>query len=365
VRVIITGGGTGGHLYPALAIARALVKLNPSVQPYFVGAERGIERQILPTTEFQHTLLDLHPLYRPRPWNNWRTVAGMTSAWRRIGALVRENRPSIVIGTGGYAAGAMLGYAAAHGIPFVLQEQNSFPGKTVVFFSRFAREIYLGFPEAEHVLPARARPRCVDTGNPIAPPPSTRPSRQVARAKWGFPADGGRVILVFGGSQGSQALNAVVDDWVAAGLPNEAYLIWATGTAHFDRHRAKEGDRVRVQPYLSPIADAYAATDLAITRAGAMTIAELAAWRIPAILVPLPTAAADHQTANARALAASGAARWIPQRELTSTTLDGVIRELMLDPSAVDVLANGIGQRARADAADVIAQRILNIADLK
>jgi UDP-N-acetylglucosamine--N-acetylmuramyl-(pentapeptide) pyrophosphoryl-undecaprenol N-acetylglucosamine transferase len=367
VRIFFTGGGTGGHLYPALNIARAVVAIDPTVRPFFIGAKRGIERDVLPGTEFPFELLDLHPLYRSRPWENYRTLASFGGAWRRIGALAKGDRPAAVMATGGYAAGATLAYAAAHGIPIAIQEQNSFPGLTVRFFSRFARELYLGFPEGAEFLPPRARPHAIDTGNPIAPPPAlaARPPRGAARERWGFPASGGPVVLVFGGSQGSAALNAVVDAWAkdgGAGLPAGAMLLWATGRSHYDRHKGREAPRVRVVPYLSPIADAYAAADLAFTRAGAMTTAELVAWGIPSILVPLPTAAADHQTTNARTLAAAGAARMILQRDLTAATLDAAVRDLVASPDALQMLAAGATRRARPDAAEDIARRLLTLA---
>jgi UDP-N-acetylglucosamine--N-acetylmuramyl-(pentapeptide) pyrophosphoryl-undecaprenol N-acetylglucosamine transferase len=139
-------------------------------------------------------------------------------------------------------------------------------------------------------------------------------------------------------------------------------VIWATGKQHSERHRARESERVRVRAYLAPIADAYAASDLALTRAGAMTTAELSAWGIPPVLVPLPTAAADHQTANARALAAAGAARWIPQSELTVERLDAEIRGLVADPARLERLAAGARGRARPEAAELIARRILALA---
>jgi UDP-N-acetylglucosamine--N-acetylmuramyl-(pentapeptide) pyrophosphoryl-undecaprenol N-acetylglucosamine transferase len=363
VRIFVTGGGTGGHLYPALAIARALVKLEPRLDPFFIGARRGIERDVLPTTEFRHELLDLHPLYRSQPWQNWRTVRGLASAWGRIAALAREEVPRFVIGTGGYAAGATMMFAARRSIPLFIQEQNSFPGRTVRAFSRFAREVYLGFPEGGDLLPAGARSRAVYTGNPIAPPPSPLPDKRSARARWEF-YDGGIVVLVFGGSQGSAALNAVMDAWIDRGLPDGVQMIWATGKGHYVRHARCESTRVRVRPYLAPIADAYAASDLAITRAGAMTTAELAAWQIPPILVPLPTAAADHQTVNAKALAAAGAARWIAQSELTVDRIDAMVRELMLMPRVLEAIANAERERARPDAADTIARRILSNVNL-
>ena len=152
MRIIFGGGGTGGHLYPGLAIARSLKRLDPAVDPFFIGARRGIEREVLPRSGFPFELLDLHPLYRSRVWENWRTVAGLGGAFQRIGAVARAKPPACVVGTGGYAAGALLAFAAAAGIPIALQEQNSHAGMTTRFFSRFAREVYLGFPEAQQAL---------------------------------------------------------------------------------------------------------------------------------------------------------------------------------------------------------------------
>jgi UDP-N-acetylglucosamine--N-acetylmuramyl-(pentapeptide) pyrophosphoryl-undecaprenol N-acetylglucosamine transferase len=357
VRVIFTGGGTGGHLYPALAIARALVRQRADVEPYFVGARRGVERTVLPKTEFPHLLLDLHPLYRSTPWKNWRTAAGLATSWRAITGTVGRGAPALVVSTGGYASSAMLAWAAAHRVPYVLQEQNSVAGLTVRLFSRWARAIYLAFPEAEAMLAGTARTRAVVTGNPVEPPPADRPSRQALRRAWGLPDDG-LVLLVFGGSQGSAAINALVDTWIAAGVPAGLHIIWATGPAHFDRHRARASARVVVRDYLSPIHDAYGVADFALTRAGAMTTAELCAWGIPSLLIPLPTAAADHQTANARALAAAGAARWIPERDATAARLGEEIAALAENAALRRNLSDGALARARPDAARDIATRI-------
>jgi UDP-N-acetylglucosamine--N-acetylmuramyl-(pentapeptide) pyrophosphoryl-undecaprenol N-acetylglucosamine transferase len=362
--VLFAGGGTGGHLYPGLAIARTLVRLDAGVRPFFVGAERGIERQVLPSTEFPHLLLDLHPLYRARPWENWKTLRGALGAWRAVGALDGREHPRLVVGTGGYAAGVALAYAVMHRIPIVQQAGDSHPGLTARAFRRWTRETYLAFPEAARVLggdPAEL----IDTGAPIEPPPSPRPDRRAARLKWGFPAEQGRVLLMYGGSQGSRAMNLVVAEWVRAGIPDDLHLIWMTGKASYAEFAPLDGGRVRVREYLSPIADAYAASDLALTRAGAMTTAELFAWGIPAVLVPLPTAAADHQTHNARALASAGAAVHLPQSELTAARLDREVRSLLADPSAMARLAAGASARARPDAAETIVKRILSLLDLQ
>lgn len=358
MRIVFAGGGTGGHLYPGIAIARAVQRLRPDIQPFFVGARRGVERDVLPTTGYPHLLLDLHPLYRSRPWNNWRTLAGLVTAWRAIGALVREERPALVVGTGGYAAGAMLAYAAVHGIPLVEQTGDSLPSLTARMFSRWAREIYLSFPESGSRFRVRAPEVLVDTGAPIEPPPEPRPAREAALAKWGFPADA-VVVLVYGGSQGSLALNEAVGQWIERGLPPRVHLIWGTGKKTFDRFARLASDRVQVRPYLSPVTDAYAVANLAIARAGTMTLAELFAWHIPAILIPLPTAAADHQTLNARTLAQAGAAVHLPQSALSAARLEQEVTALLASPDRLAALQGASAQRARPHAAEEIARRIV------
>lgn len=358
MRVVFAGGGTGGHLYPGIAIARTLVRLHPQVVPFFVGAQRGIERTVLPGTEFPHLLLDLHPLYRTTPWNNWKTLAGAARSWSRVTGLVREERPRLVVGTGGYAAGLMLAYASTHDMPIVQQAGDSYPGLTARWFSRRSLEIYLAFPEAARLLKAHHDGSLIDTGAPIEPPPSPLPDRAAARREWGFGPSSGRVLLVYGGSQGSLAINRAVAEWIERGRAADWNIIWATGTSSYQQFKHLEGPRVRVRDYLAPIAQAYAATDLAVARAGAMTTAELFAWGIPGILIPLPTAAADHQTANAVTLEKAGAAVHLPQSRLSAERLDETIRRLVHTPGEMERLAAGARARARPNAADYIARRI-------
>lgn len=360
-RIVFAGGGTGGHLYPGIAIARALVRADSSVEPFFVGARRGIERTVLPTTEFPHLLLDLHPLYRTAVWNNAKTVAGLVTSWRKMAAMAKAQRPALLVGTGGYAAGIGLMYAVAHRIPIVQQAGDSFPGLTARAFSRWSREIYLNFPEAARVLKAHHPGSLIDTGAPIEPPPTPRPDRAAARTRWGFPATGGHVLLIYGGSQGSLAINRVVAEWVDRGIPENLYIIWGTGRATYEQFKRCESARVRVRDYLAPIGEAYAATDLAVARAGAMTTAELFAWGIPGILVPLPTAAADHQTTNAETLERAGAALHLPQSQFTVERLDATVRKLLDSPAELQRLSAGAAARARPDAAAEIARRILEL----
>jgi UDP-N-acetylglucosamine--N-acetylmuramyl-(pentapeptide) pyrophosphoryl-undecaprenol N-acetylglucosamine transferase len=359
-RVFFAGGGTGGHLYPGLAIARALVSLDPAVQPHFVGARRGIEKDVLPSAGFPFTLLDLHPLYRRQPWNNWRTVVGGVSAWRAIAALAGAQRPGAVVGTGGYAAGVALAWGRANGVPTVLHEPDSHPGLTTRAFAKGARALYLGFPEAAARLQVGAHTTVRAFGCPIDPPPADRADRATVRRAWDLPDDA-FVVLAFGGSQGARALNEAMAAWVDRGLPDGVALIWATGKQQAAAYIGREGARVKVRPYLSPIADAYAAADIAVTRAGAMSIAELCAWEIPSVLVPLPTAAQDHQSHNARATAAAGAAVHLPQAELTVERLDALVQALQHDAARLAAMRLAAAQRAHPGAAQDIARDLLRL----
>ncbi len=363
MHVVFTGGGTGGHLYPGLAIARALVRARRSVEPFFVGARRGIEREVLPTTEFPHLLLDLHPLYRPQVWKNWRTVKGAMGGWSALSRMARERPPVLVVGTGGYAAGLTMFWASRRGVPVVQHIGDAIPGLTARWSARFSREAYLGYPEAERLLPASG---CTyrDTGNPIEPPPDIRPAAAAARARWGFPAHA-TVLLVFGGSQGARALNQAVAAWVERGVPRGLCVLWATGRAHFDAFGHLDRADVRVVPYLSPIAEAYATADLALVRGGMMGTSELSAWGVPMVIVPLPSAAADHQSANSRALAAAGAALHLPQAELSADRLDREIGGLLEDRARLATMATAAKARGRPHAAAEIAAHIGRLLDAR
>ncbi|MBI2795608.1 MAG: UDP-N-acetylglucosamine--N-acetylmuramyl-(pentapeptide) pyrophosphoryl-undecaprenol N-acetylglucosamine transferase [Gemmatimonadetes bacterium] len=361
MRVIFAGGGTGGHLYPGLAIARAIARLDPGADLLFVGARRGIEARVLPESGFRHVLLDLYPLFRRQVWKNLETAGSLVDSWLKVGDLMRANPPSVVVGLGGYASGVTLAWSVAHRIPIVQQAGDSIPGLAARIFSRWSRVLYVGFPEAVERLPRSRRTDVVITGNPIEPPPSPRPSKAASLVNLGFPGASGRerVVLVFGGSQGSFAINEAVDDWVGRGLPADVRVIWATGSNRWEEYRQRESSQVVVKPYLSPISDAYAACDLAVTRAGAMTCAELAAWGIPAIMIPLPSAAADHQTGNARAVEAGGAGVLLPERDLSASSLSQTVLSLLGDQASLASMSAAARDRGRSDAAETIARDIL------
>jgi UDP-N-acetylglucosamine--N-acetylmuramyl-(pentapeptide) pyrophosphoryl-undecaprenol N-acetylglucosamine transferase len=361
--VFFAGGGTGGHLMPALAIAEAMVRLDGSVRPFFLGSRRGIEANILPQRPWSYELLPLEPLRRRQWWKNGSLPLSFVRSVLRVGRLCAEHRPALVVGTGGYAAGPVVWAAARRGVPAILQEQNAFPGLATRWLAGRAAQIHLGFPEARRYLKPGPATSVVESGNPILPPPDPRPEkRKVQAASWGLAAEG-PVVLVVGGSQGALAVNLAVESALQGGLwPRGCRLLWQTGAGTFDRF-AKWDDRksVLVRPFIDPIANAYAASDCVVSRSGAMTLAEICAWSLPSVLVPLPTAAAGHQAFNASALAGAGAAVVLDQSDLTGQRLAAELGGLLSDPARLADISRAAGRRARPDAADRIASAALGL----
>lgn len=358
--VLIAGGGTGGHLMPALAVAERLAAERPEVRVVLAGAARGLEARVLPARPWPYHLLPAEPIYRRQWWRNVRWPVLAVRLAGEVDRLLDAERPTVVFGTGGYAAGPVLWRAAGRGLPTAILEQDVRPGLTTRWLARRAREIYLAAPEAEARLrPGRGTVVRV-TGAPITPPDASL--RATAHARLGLdPAC--PVVLVTGGSQGSLALNLAVAEWIRSGAAAGCQVVWATGTATYERFAPLHAPpAVTVAGFLDPIAPALAAATLAVTRAGMMTIAELCAWGIPAVLVPLPTAAADHQTLNARAMADAGAAMLLPQSELTSERLGGEVGRLLSEPGLQGRMSAAAAARARPRATAEIAARLLALA---
>jgi UDP-N-acetylglucosamine--N-acetylmuramyl-(pentapeptide) pyrophosphoryl-undecaprenol N-acetylglucosamine transferase len=351
--VLIAGGGTGGHLMPALAIAAAIRAAEPGKRVVLVGAMRGVEATLLPTRAFPYHLLPAEPIYRRQWWRNVRWPFLALGLMREIGRLLERERPALVIGTGGYASGPVVWAAARRGIPTAIQEQNAFPGLATRWLSARARQVWLGVPEARRFLRVGRDTEVIDTGNPIVPPDPSR--AEPARVRFGI--DRTRpVALISGGSQGSVALNEAIADVVRAGGFGGATLLWATGRGSYERFRElHHPPAIQVFDFLDPMADAYAIADVAVGRAGMMTIAELCAWGIPSILIPLPTAAADHQTGNARVMAEAGAAIHLPQAELTPGRLGSALSSLLSDRALRAEMAARARARGRPDAGARIA----------
>jgi UDP-N-acetylglucosamine--N-acetylmuramyl-(pentapeptide) pyrophosphoryl-undecaprenol N-acetylglucosamine transferase len=364
--VILAGGGTGGHLYPALALGAALEARDPDVRVHYVGARRGVEARVLPTRGVPHTLLPIRGLERSALWRNWRLLPALAGTFASLARLFIRLRPALVVGTGGYASGPAGVWAVLTAIPVAVQEQNSHPGLTTRLLAKFARQVHLGFPEAADRLKPGRRTQVLALGNPIQPP-ATSIDRVTSRAGFGLAADA-TVLLVIGGSQGARAVNEALLgalERVARGdaaRPAGLEVLWSTGPAHI------ESVRIRLAPfrfawvhatgYIDDMGAALASCDVALSRAGAMATAELLAWGRPMLLVPLPTAAADHQTHNARALDAAGAAVMVPEADLTPAALWDAVTRLTGDDERRQRMAAAARARAHPNAAAEIAEHL-------
>jgi len=276
MRVLLAGGGTGGHLMPALALAQALQEARRGIEPVLVGAQRGIEVDVLPRYPFRHHLLPIEPIYRHTWWKNVRWPLILGRAWRAVGRVLDAERPAIVIGTGGYAAGPVLWRAQRRRLPTVLQEQNAFPGLTTRWLARGARQVHLGFPEAQERLRLGSHTAVFALGNPIrVPEPGPR---DAALAELGL-LPTRPTLLVFGGSQGARRINYAVAGALERRLLEAVNVLWGTGSAHAAAlARYAVPGRVVVRGFFDPMAPPYRAADLVVSRAGAMTVAELCAW---------------------------------------------------------------------------------------
>ncbi len=364
--MVFSGGGTGGHLYPALAIADALVEIRPDIHVFFLGAARGLEARILPQRGLAHRLLPVQGFQRGEGLANWRVAPALIDSLRTVRQVFLELRPDAVVVTGGYAGGPAGIMAGIMGLPLVLQEQNSLPGVTTKVLSRWARRIHVAFPEATDHLPKSRRERVRFSGNPVRATVALAPTE--ARRRFALP-DADPVLLVSGGSQGSLALNRTLADAIEGVVrgdlvrPGGLHILWATGPKHFDEVSARLGDVgspdwVHVSPYIDDMPTALAAADLALTRAGAMTTAELLNNGLPAILIPLPTAAENHQEKNAEALELAGAAVVAREAGLTGSNLWDRVSQLAGDTDLRSEMSAAAAARARPGAAHEIARDV-------
>jgi undecaprenyldiphospho-muramoylpentapeptide beta-N-acetylglucosaminyltransferase len=356
---IVAGGGTAGHVLPGLAISRALVaRGHPAGTIHFVGSERGIEARLVPEAGFPLTLLPGRGLERRLSFANVRAVAGIVRGIFRSIALVRRERPAVVIALGGYASVPCGLAAALWRVPIVVAEQNVVPGAANRLVARFARASAVSFPETP-------LPRPVVTGNPIRPEMLTvgRDADTKADARQALGLEEGRqVLVVFGGSLGALSLNrATLDAADAWRDRSDLALRHVIGARDWDSLQAALPEPSRAGLQYQPVRYeermdfALAAADLVVCRSGSSTLFELAAAAMPSVLVPSPYVTADHQTGNARVLVAAGGAVMVPDREIDGRRLVAEVDALLADPERLAAMGRAAHTLARPDAADRVA----------
>ncbi|MBX3292844.1 MAG: undecaprenyldiphospho-muramoylpentapeptide beta-N-acetylglucosaminyltransferase [Acidobacteria bacterium] len=355
LRILIAAGGTGGHIYPGIAVANVLKERNPETEILFVGTAKGLETRIVPENGFQLALIHSAGLKNVGLVRKLKGAALLPRSFWEARTLIREFKPDVVVGAGGYVSGPVLLVAHFMGKPTLVMDSNALPGFTNRQLARFVDKAALTFDAAVPFF----GPKAVVTGNPVRKEffdiPIRPPSEKVE-------------VLIFGGSQGARAIN----DAVIAALPlfaeekGKLSFTHQTGEAQYEAVRnayTSEGwDDADVRPYISEMAAAFDRADLIVCRSGATTCAEVCAAGKPAVMIPFPGAADDHQRKNAEALVQKGAARMVIQTELTPERIADEIVSLARDPDTVGKMGAVARSLARADAADATADMIEELA---
>lgn len=362
LRIIIAGGGTGGHVFPAVAIGHALQRLRPGTELLFVGANGKMEMEKVPQEGFQIIGLDIAGFNRSHLLKNLGLPLKLLRSLLKARRILRDFKPHAAVGVGGYASFPILRTAQRLGIPTILQEQNSFAGKSNRILARRAQAVCVAYDGMEAVFPAD---RIIRTGNPVRQSiaASTR-TREDSCAHFNLnPAR--KTLLIVGGSLGARSINEAI----AAGLPDllaeGLQILWQTGDPYYEQAvAAAKGQeaRVKVHPFLRDMDFAYAAADFVVSRAGALAIAELCIAAKPVVFVPYPFAAEDHQTHNAQALVQHGAALLVRDAD-AATDLIPKLRTLLQDDAQQAIMRRMLAQLAVCDADERIARQILHHAE--
>ena len=376
LRIIISGGGTGGHIFPAISIASKLRELNPHSEILFVGAEGKMEMKKVPAAGFEIVGLPIVGLQRQMNLHNiindLKAPFKVIQSIHRAGKIIRDFKPDIAIGVGGYASAPLLWAAEKKGIPTLIQEQNGFAGLTNKILGKKADCICVAYDGMERFFPAD---KIVMTGNPIRSDmrPVTDKMRQEAIESYKFDPEKRR-ILITGGSLGSGTLNRSVEKWIIDGCPGgeNVELIWQCGKYYkqgVDEFMAKaraEGlggktlQSIHYSDFISDMALTFAAADIVIARSGASTVSELCAMHKAAVFVPSPNVAEDHQTHNAMALVKKDAAMLVKDSEAPERLMETALR-LLSDPERIRTIQENIARLALPDAAMTIAEQVYRL----
>jgi len=361
-KILIAGGGTGGHLFPALAIGDEIHRRNPNARIHYVGSSFGLEARVFPVKDVWHTLLPIRGYQRgfnlDSIGKNLLLPSRIIRSMFKLKKLMKNFMPNVVVGTGGYASALPLYMATKEDepLPIVLQEQNSFPGVTTRWFANKANAICVAFNEAnDHI-----EKNTILTGNPVRLG-INQGDRMAGIKAYNFDPSS-KTIFLFGGSQGSAYLNKMLDKVVGNIAGAGLQVLWQTGDLEYSKYLHRETDNIKVVPFIHNMADAYALADLIICRSGALTLAEITVCGKPSILVPFPAAAADHQTKNAQALVNAGAARILFEKSLHAQDFFHAVMNLIHDKNELDKMSDGSKTMGRPNATREIVDHILEAA---
>ena len=361
MKVIISGGGTGGHIHPALAIADALKKQDAAHDILFVGASGKAEMQQVPSAGYAIEGLAIRGLQRRYVWRNVTLPFRVTmSLWQAHGIL-KKFAPDVVVGTGGYASIPILLKAAQAGIPTLIQEQNAHAGIANRMLSKLVDRVCVAYPGMEHYFPAT---KLVMTGNPVRDA-ILQPTATKSAALEHFGLTSGKCVLILGGSLGAKNINESTHNMLEALVEEHVQVLWSTGPTYYEhiqeRLTLRQRKWVRVHPFIKEMALAYAAADVVVSRAGALAISELCAVQKPTILIPSPNVTADHQNKNARPLVQQGAALIVHDAEAPHM-LSQALLQLVNDKAQQAKLSQNMQAFARPNAVAEIVQEIHSLA---
>ena len=363
LRVIIAGGGTGGHIFPAVAVGHALQRLRPGTQLLFVGAKGKMEMEKVPKEGFDIMGLDIAGFNRSSIWKNISLPIKLLKSRMQAKSAIKQFQPHAIVGVGGYASFPVL-YAGQHmNIPTLIQEQNSFAGKSNKILAKRAKAVCVAYEHMDAFFP---KEKLMLTGNPVRKTISDM-SRTSADGKAFFGLEEHvRTILIIGGSLGARSINESIDAQLDELLKENVQVVWQTGKPYYEQAMKRSADhksRVKVLEFISDMDYAYAAADIVISRAGALAIAELCIAGKPVVFVPYPFAAEDHQTSNAMALVNHGAAMLVKD-SVVKTELIKTVRELIADRNKQEIMSRNIKELAISDADERIANKVIEIATL-
>lgn len=356
LKVIIAGGGTGGHIFPAVAIANALKKFHPNVDILFVGAKGKMEMEKIPEAGFPIKGIDIAGYNRSSLFQNIGLPYKLVKSYFQVSKILNEFKPQVLIGVGGYSTFPVLRLAQTKKIPTFIHEANSLPGKSNLMLGKRATRIFTPAEGLEKYFPAE---KIIVSGNPVRDVFLKNISKEEALNFFGLKA-GMKTVFVLGGSLGAKSINTVIEANIDVFKKNNLQLIWQTGKefAPIAARAEEERSNIWTNAFINKMEYAYAAADVVIARAGAMTVAELTVVKKPAVFVPYPFAAEDHQTANALFLVKKNAALMVPDKQVKELLIPTVL-DLIKDENKIKEIENNLSQMANNNADAIIAGEIL------